>query len=63
LTEEDIPRLVNAFVKAHCHQQATLEESDKEYTDEYDSNSSETTLADEELFSKGITLHNVVICG
>jgi len=39
-------RLVNAFVMAQCHQQATLEKSDEECTAEYDSDSSETTLAD-----------------
>ena len=61
LTEEDIPHLVDAFVKAQRrHKKAALEDTDEEVdTEEYDSDSSETTIPDEELSSKGIALYTV----
>ena len=61
VAEEDIPRLVDAFVKAQCrHKKAALEDTNEEVdTEEYDSDSSETTTPDEELSGKGIALYTV----
>jgi len=61
LTEKDIPCLVDAFVKAQRrHKKATLVETDEEVdTEEYDSDSSETTTPDEKLPGKGIALYTV----
>ena len=59
LTEEDIPRIIDAYVRSWRRHHATLDKSDEEFTDVDDSDSSETTLGDEELSGKGVKLHIV----